>query len=141
MGWLWLWTHCIKPLVVWQEDESVATNQGFVKTTGRTCCGCGSLGGGWLRLRDWRFVKTTGRKYRSSPFSQITGATAALIPRRRLWLYTTREKLQLRPSTTVPILDNLVCGVVGEGASVLMRVGEVENLTAVSIRMLQFGLL
>ena len=86
-------------------------------------------------------MKTTGRKYRSSPFSQITGATAALIPRRRLWLYATREKLQLRPSTTVPILDNLVCDVVGEGASVLMRVGEVENLTAVSIRMLQFGLL
>jgi hypothetical protein len=33
-----------------------------------------------------------------------------------------RDKLQLRPSTTVPILDHLVWDVVGEGAGVLMRV-------------------
>ena len=24
---LWLWTDCVKPLVVWEEDESVAANQ------------------------------------------------------------------------------------------------------------------
>ena len=26
LAWLW-WTDCVKPLVVWEEDESVAANQ------------------------------------------------------------------------------------------------------------------
>jgi hypothetical protein len=87
----------------------------------------------------------TGRTYRSSPWavlrqrSQLTGAIAVIILRQRLWLYTTRDKLHLRPSTTVPILDHLVWDVVGEGAGVLMRVVR-RALTAVSICMLQFRL-
>ncbi|KIK07907.1 hypothetical protein K443DRAFT_673142 [Laccaria amethystina LaAM-08-1] len=65
-----------------------------------------------LRIGGWRSVNTT----------------AALIPRQHLWLYTTRDKLQLRPSTTV--------------AMCVVRIAllEVESSTAVSIRMLRFRL-
>jgi len=78
-----------------------------------------------LRIKGWRFVKATGR-HTALPRSSKTLTTHWRDSGSNYVIASlakpTRDKLQLQPSTMVPILDHSVCDVVGEGAGVLMRV-------------------